>query len=627
MTRGIVIFGLACAVVVAIGGNLGDPKPESALPAETREGGFTTSDTCRACHPGPYRSWHDSFHRTMTQAASSESIVGDFDDVVLESRGQITRLERRADRYWAELPDPAWFMDPDPDKIAVPPRIEVPVVMTTGSHHMQYYWIRRPTSGPLHVRPDHGALMSLPWVWLIDDARWIPVQDSFLTPPNPSPENPLTWNTSCFACHSVATQPQYSAERDEFESRSVELGIACEACHGPAGEHVRVNRSPLRRYAKYIGLESEGDATIVNPARLSAGKSRDVCGQCHSFGEPIDFDAHKLKGVAFRPGADLAETQRLYRFARKEANSEQPAGQHDNQGGENPGGNFWADGTIRVAGREYNGLMETGCATRGELTCLTCHAMHDYREPNDQLASGIDSDAACLGCHPTIASAITQHTHHLIDSAGSSCMNCHMPHTSYGLFVAMRSHRIDSPSAATQAETGRPNACNLCHLDQTLAWTNERLHAWYGQAKTELSRDDHSVASSVLWALKGNAVQRGLVAWHMGWEPAQTISGRKWLAAYLAILLRDPYVAVRRVAHRSISRLPGFERFEYDFIAQPDTLAASQLEAIGRWRTAMAGRPDRVGPHLLQNARGEMNQATLSRILAARDHTPIRISE
>ncbi|MCZ6560865.1 MAG: hypothetical protein O6931_08260, partial [Gammaproteobacteria bacterium] len=31
--------------------------------------GFVSSTACRACHPGNYQSWHDSFHRTMTQAA------------------------------------------------------------------------------------------------------------------------------------------------------------------------------------------------------------------------------------------------------------------------------------------------------------------------------------------------------------------------------------------------------------------------------------------------------------------------------------------------------------------------------------------------------------------------------
>ena len=38
-----------------------------------------------------------------------------------------------------------------------------------------------------------------------------------------------------------------------------------------------------------------------------------------------------------------------------------------------------------------------------------------------------------------------------------------------------------------ELETGRPNACNLCHLDRTLAWTAKHLEGWYGFAPPELN--------------------------------------------------------------------------------------------------------------------------------------------
>src|SRR5882672_2595967 len=38
-----------------------------SVPQQGRPGGFVTSDTCQSCHPGQYDSWHQSFHRTMTQ--------------------------------------------------------------------------------------------------------------------------------------------------------------------------------------------------------------------------------------------------------------------------------------------------------------------------------------------------------------------------------------------------------------------------------------------------------------------------------------------------------------------------------------------------------------------------------
>ena len=58
---------------------------------------------------------------------------------------------------------------------------------------------------------------------------------------------------------------------------------------------------------------------------------------------------------------------------------------------------FWSDGMVRVSGREFNGLLDTACYQRGEMSCLSCHSMHqkpDDPRPladwtDDQLAEGI----------------------------------------------------------------------------------------------------------------------------------------------------------------------------------------------------------------------------------------------
>jgi len=145
------------------------------------------------------------------------------------------------------------------------------------------------------------------------------------------------------------------------------------------------------------------------------------------------------------------------------------------------------------------------------MTCLSCHDMHaitqDYgageRWANDQLAAGMNGNDACYQCHDSFRQRLTEHTKHSSDSAGSLCYNCHMPYTSYGLMKVVRSHTITSPSAASSLDTGRPNACNQCHLDQTLQWTAEYLNTWYGHEIPSFSQEDQGVAASVLWPLKG----------------------------------------------------------------------------------------------------------------------------
>ena len=559
----------------------------------------------------------------MTQRATRASVLGSFDSVELSDRGHTSRLERRGDEYWIDMPDPVWFLDHRSDKPQLPPRIQARIVMTTGSHHLQYYWVRRPTSGPVHIRHDNGGLYPIPWIWLIDKQRWIRPQDSFLTPPNPALETPQLWNTSCFSCHSVATQPRHSAEEDQFASRSAELGIACEACHGPAGEHVVANRSITRRYRLHLGDDDEGDPTITNPARLDHRLSVEVCAQCHSFGVPVDADAWKQTGVSYRPGDTLAQMKTVFRYTDQpgEARLVEMLDRDPNA----LRGRFWPDGTMRVAGREYNGLLESPCFVRGEMSCLSCHSMHDYVDRADQLAGDRLGDAACVECHASVARLGDEHTHHPSESAGSRCQNCHMPHTSFGLLVAMRSHRIDSPSVAVEASSGRPNACNLCHLDRTLEWAGQHLTAWYGQPEVELSEEQRTIAASVRWAVQGDAAQRAIAAWHMGWEPAKRASGVSWQGVYLSVLLADPYAAVRRVAERSLSSLSGFTDFEFDYTSTD--LQAPVDEATRRWQSATAGRPDRHGDHLLMDASGALDRNAFYRLLAERDTRPLRISE
>ena len=165
------------------------------------------------------------------------------------------------------------------------------------------------------------------------------------------------------------------------------------------------------------------------------------------------------------------------------------------------------------------------------MSCLYCHEMHPQKDDqrtkaewaNDQLKPGMRGDESCLQCHEEYRSdeRLALHTHHLSNSEGSRCYNCHMPHTTLGLMKAMRSHTVDSPSVAATVATGRPNACNLCHLDQTLQWTSDHLSQWYQIESPELNQEEKEVASSVRWLLKGDAGQRAIIGWHLGWGPAQ----------------------------------------------------------------------------------------------------------
>lgn len=626
---------VACLLIIAVAlvwwvhrRSANDAQWMDSLPAQTHDNGYVSSDVCRSCHPQQYASWYATYHRTMTQIATSDTVVGRFDNVTLAAKGHPYRLYRQGEEFWVELDDPDWRPEKTlaelrqlPRRFRLfdgvsqqPPRVQRRVVMVTGSHHQQRYWLASSKGRRLDL---------LPFAYLIAEQRWVPGAAIFLTYPHV--EHGLhegAWNTNCLACHSVGGQPRPAGSAEQPETQVGELGIACEACHGPGAEHVRANHNPQRRYRLY--LSGAPDPTIVHPGRLSAPRSSQVCGQCHAVYRFKQRQRWLHEGSQYRPGDDLEHERHIIRYT---TTATEPWLQSWLTG--NPTKmeqRFWPDGTIRVSGREYNGLIASGCFQRGDLSCLSCHAMH-ASDPDDQLRAGMDGDHACLQCHAPYQEQVQVHTHHTPDSPGSRCYNCHMPHTTFGLLRAMRSHRIDSPSAATSATTGRPNACNLCHLDKSLAWTATYLSDWYGAPAVTLHAQAQAVSATLLWLLQGDAVQRAVAAWSMGWEPAQQASGSGWQAPFLADLLTDPYAAVRFNAHRSLQRLPGYADFTYDYVGPEEERRRAKVQALDIWKRERARTLDRTGSSLLIAADGSLLRAALDRLVSQRNDRRIRLAE
>lgn len=617
--------------------------PPATVPLEVSGEGYISSQSCKSCHPNQYASWHGSYHRSMTQAPTPDAIKGRFDGIELDIKGNSYRPFRRGDEFWMEVD-------------AAPRKIE----LLTGSHHIQVYWF---ASGVTRML-DHA-----PIVYAIGEDRWIPRDSSFLSPPaEGEPETPAAgeWNQSCIRCHTTHSQPQMNSPKEMY-SQAAEFGISCEACHRPGEEHARLNRNPIERYRFH--LADAPDETIVNPRRLSDERSSQVCAQCHGLW--VDT-LHAMRewvvhGEQFRPGDDLNILREYIRpndeKQREILNEIVPDFQQ---------AWFWPDGVIRVTGNEFTGLIESPCykdAPEGRrMTCLSCHAMHPSGEAandlshwaDDQLKPGMRGDRGCLQCHAKLGDNLPAHTHHAAESSGSRCYNCHLPHTTYGLLTAIRSHQIQTPDARESVASGRPNGCNQCHLDKTLEWTGNHLHEWYGTPKPELTEEQITTAASVLWILKGDAVQRALAAWTYGWEPAREVSGHQWMTMFLGQLLVDPYDAVRLMAYKSI-RLSADHNlgrpFIYDFIADKSRREAARERIFEAWKTQRASRLPPVLPqltdeerelakydsqlvfipppltsaetnsHVLLNAQGFLDQERFDRLLKERDDTPIILRE
>ncbi|HCE04509.1 MAG TPA: hypothetical protein DEQ98_14840, partial [Acidobacteria bacterium] len=150
--------------------------PESQItnrPIEVDADGYVSSEACQACHPAEYESWHGSFHRTMTQVATPDTVRADFDAVRVEdTHGEPMVLSRQGDEFWAEFNDPGWEGAAD-----ARPRIKRQVVMITGSHHQNIYW---------YATGHDRGLNILPAAYLLSEQQWVPRSAVVLHPPGQS---------------------------------------------------------------------------------------------------------------------------------------------------------------------------------------------------------------------------------------------------------------------------------------------------------------------------------------------------------------------------------------------------------------------------------------------------------
>jgi hypothetical protein len=167
----------------------------------------------------------------------------------------------------------------------------------------------------------------------------------------------------------------------------------------------------------------------------------------------------------------------------------------------------------------------------------------------------------------------------------------------------------------------------LCHLNETLSWTAAKLHDWYDQPVPELSDDDKTIAAGVQWLVKGDAGQRALLAWGMGWGPAQQASGREWLYPYLILTLLDPYAAVRYDAWKSLQTLPGFSDFKFTYTADADELGGAAAQAYKKWWDEVRRTDPSFDPKTGLNPEGHFQQDVFTRLRGERDNTPIVLAE
>ena len=576
-------------------------RRDLATPVDLAAVDYVQSETCRRCHSDHYRTWRQTFHRTMTQEAREGAVLGDFENATYTYAGVTSRFTRQGEAFFVETLGTSGRME------------RFRVVRTVGSRRIQQYVTK---VGDRHIR--------LPLAWNVEEKRWFHLAGGFLHPDGSDfNEHTALWDGNCIFCHNTKAKPGYDFARQTFASSVEQLGIGCESCHGPGDAHAARNASPLRRYALYVS--GRPDPSVVNPRRLAKEAQVQICGHCHGQRLPNPADRIRqfmAEGDPYTAGGDLSAVTT-------------PIWRDSHLAGVDLSLRFWRDGTPRLTAYEYQSLLMTADYQRGDLTCISCHSMHGG-DPRGMIEPAMRGPAACVTCHAGEVADAGGHAKHDAAGSGADCYACHMPKIVYGILAAHPTHRIQAPDPSRAWRSAMPEACTLCHTNRTAAWAADAASDLFGMPRpADAPRDGtYAVAESVRQLLAGDVVARALAAEALGdaRSYAADPAARLWAVPLLVVAAEDPYPAVRHMAMRAARRLAeraGVARDlpAFDALAPPEARRAS----LDGWRAWWAGLDKRGIAHPgdavpLDGALLPVGDR-IAALVASRDDTPVSIGE
>ncbi len=446
--------------------------------ASLYDASYVGAAVCGDCHTITFDRWDDSPHAKMTRLASPASVVGDFEDGIwtLPVAAQVLPGDDQpAMRAYRENGVYIMALRDGESGEFVP----FPIEYVVGYQYRQTYL----------TREAGGVLRRLPLQWSTEQQAFFPYWN-YQEGSSPSVADlwaqmttlNSAWNLFCARCHTTNLNIVQKNESHTFaETRWVDAGIACEACHGPGSQHTNYFQGNyVNRFVAFLNSRLRGEpvAYIVNPRKVDRGQDMSVCARCH--GPDISMSLTDLYRI-YEPGYS--------REGRINDLSPWFQDQPLTPGRTAPTVETWADGRPKGVGMVFRGFIESACYAAAEVRCYDCHDPHDNKReatPGILQASEASNDY-CLACHADLQNAIADHTKHEPGEAGSFCYDCHLPRDILNIVTGVpkfvRGHtmsHIPQPQDTIElGADGAPNACNECHADQSPQWAVDWMAEWW----------------------------------------------------------------------------------------------------------------------------------------------------
>ena len=408
---------------------------------------YVGAQACEGCHTEEYKQWQKSDHSKAMQVATINNVLGDFSNVSVNFHGIKSRFYQQQSKFLVDTMDSTEKTN------------TFEIKYTFGFYPLQQYLVEMPNG--------HVQALNIAWDSRNKNdggQRWFHLQPD----ENITPEHPFfwtghfqNWNSRCADCHSTNFKKNYDPQTHRYQSTWSEINVACEACHGPAAEHVALAETDAlsnghsgfsRSKQNPLLWQFKSGASTASPTGSKVTDDIDTCGRCHSLRSRIAETGFRENKAGENRAAAFHDGYMLQLLAE---------------------GSYFDDGQIREEAFVFGSFLQSKMHAKG-VSCVNCHNPHSGKLL-------IEGNGLCGQCHDSKVFARAEHHHHVDDSSGAACVNCHMPTKTYMQVDARRDHSFTIPRPDLSAALSVPNACVSCHgdeADKDNQWASKVLSNW-----------------------------------------------------------------------------------------------------------------------------------------------------
>ncbi len=342
---------------------------------------YAGTASCTGCHEAEAGAWRASHHSKAWMEPGPDTVDANFDNSQFTHKGRTSRFFARDGDYFIETSD-------------VPGKTQTfKVIGVDGIAPLQQYL----------VETEPGRVQSFDVVWDQQNKRWYHLYGDDAPPPEDGLHwtGPYkNWNARCAECHATGFEKNYDPGTRTYSSSQAEIGVGCEACHGPGAAHLAWAKDP-ETYGKspFPGTGPTGLLPVFAKGQPEAEIQQ--CAGCHSRREAFE-DGNPVPGTPFHDAYRLSPLRE---------------------------GLYHADGQILDEVYVYGSFLQSKMYAKG-VSCSNCHEPHS----GELRAEG---NAVCTQCHspagneafPSLTGKLyddPSHHFHQPETPGAECKSCHM---------------------------------------------------------------------------------------------------------------------------------------------------------------------------------------------------------